>query len=386
MRATDTTLQPVVPTYLLLKLASRCNINCSYCYWFRDSSVYERPSLLTADAERALLRRLGEHVSEHQLDRFSILFHGGEPLLLGKRRTAALLESLRGLEHDLGFMLTLNITTNGLLLDDEWARILSRNEVGVTISLDGPPAVHDLSRKDFRGRGTHKRVLAGLEVMRHHGIDPGLLAVCNPSANPAEVLRYFADELGADVDILVPDATHEDSPASIAAFYCGLFDTWYDVYADRGVKVRFLSSLVKGLLGIPSGSESIGYGQITTMTMLTDGSLEALDVLRTSRHAITSSQLNVIDHPLISINSDPLWQEVRLASVRLAKTCQVCEYRTACGGGHIASRWSDERRFDNPSVYCEDFKVILRHIWGRIRTDLRVQLDDGERIPLLAVS
>ena len=32
--------------FILVKLAARCNINCSYCYWFRDKSVYDLPKIL----------------------------------------------------------------------------------------------------------------------------------------------------------------------------------------------------------------------------------------------------------------------------------------------------------------------------------------------------
>ena len=39
--------------YVLLKLASRCNLDCSYCYWFRDPNVYEKPKILTKKAEVA---------------------------------------------------------------------------------------------------------------------------------------------------------------------------------------------------------------------------------------------------------------------------------------------------------------------------------------------
>jgi uncharacterized protein len=371
-----------VPDYLLLKLASRCNISCTYCYWFRDQSVYAKPALLTQEAEAALLRRLREHVVAHELEQFSILLHGGEPLLLGKARTRSLLDDLRSLEHDLGFRLQLRITTNGLLVDDEWVDILNAHEVGVTISLDGPENIHDKSRLDFRRRGTHARVIRALEILRARGADPGVLAVCDPAGDARALLRYFADELDVQFDVLVPDATHEDRPASIARFYCELFDEWYDRYAERGVEIRFLSSVVKGLLGVPSRSESIGMGEITTMTMLTDGSLEALDILRTSRTPITASALNIIDDPLDAINDDPLWAEVRDAAVTLAEPCRSCAYEFACGGGHIASRWSPERRYDNPSVYCDDFMTIFAHVWGRLAPDMQVELDDQERIPL----
>ncbi len=49
-------------TFLLVKLAQRCNINCTYCYWFRDADVYKKPSLLTVDAEDAFCERLEQHV------------------------------------------------------------------------------------------------------------------------------------------------------------------------------------------------------------------------------------------------------------------------------------------------------------------------------------
>ena len=41
---------PPVFNFVLVKLASRCNIACAYCYWFRDSEVYNKPAVLTAEA------------------------------------------------------------------------------------------------------------------------------------------------------------------------------------------------------------------------------------------------------------------------------------------------------------------------------------------------
>ena len=37
--------QPI--SQLLVKVATRCNIDCSYCYWFRDASVYDKPNLMS---------------------------------------------------------------------------------------------------------------------------------------------------------------------------------------------------------------------------------------------------------------------------------------------------------------------------------------------------
>ena len=85
-----------------MKLASRCNINCTYCYWFRDADVYKKPAALSAESEEAFCRRLEEHIRRFELDRFLLVFHGGEPLLFPKRRFVALQEKLHGIGERTG--------------------------------------------------------------------------------------------------------------------------------------------------------------------------------------------------------------------------------------------------------------------------------------------
>ncbi|MEU1972838.1 radical SAM protein [Microbacterium sp. NPDC019599] len=371
-----------VSRYLLLKLAQRCNIACTYCYWFRDPSVYEKPALLTEEAETALLARLGQHVDRFQLKSFFILLHGGEPTLIGKDRFRRLVSSLREVEESHGFELKLAITTNGILVDREWAEMFARFSVGVTLSIDGPEAVHDARRIDHRGRGTYKKVISAITTLREAGVEPGILAVCDPERSPDEMLDLFVDDLNVGFDILVPDANHDDAPPSIAAYYMRLFDRWYDRYASEKVRIRFIDSIVKGLLGYPSESESIGYGPVTTTTMLTDGSLEPLDVLRATRTNITKTDLNIQTNSLQDIQTDPVWREILYASLNLAAVCRSCPFELSCGGGHVASRWSSKNRFDNPSVYCDDFKAILGHAWERMRPDLFVQTEQ-QLIPLM---
>jgi uncharacterized protein len=357
--------------YILLKLAARCNLKCTYCYWFRDDSVYEKPAVLTPQAEAAFLEKLRTHIQKYQVDYFSILFHGGEPLLFGKKRFSAFCNALRDMEKELGFELRLAITSNGVLIDAEWARLLKTFRIAVTISVDGTERVHDQRRIDFSGRGTFQRVIAALPILEAEGVSPGVLAVCDPHSDPEELCDFFIKRLGVrHFDILVPDATHEDKPASIARYYKKLFDLVYDGYGMEKVHVRWLETVTKGLLGVPSNSESIGYRPVTTFTLLTDGSLEPLDVLRTAGNKATKTNFNIFDHDLQAIQLDPLWREVRDAALTLAPVCEECVYKNACGGGHIASRWSKANRYNNPSVYCDDIKDIFGHIWQRLANDI----------------
>jgi uncharacterized protein len=359
---------------IVVKLASRCNMACTYCYWFRDDAVYETPPRLTEEAEAAFVRRLDEHVRRHRIERFVIGLHGGEPLLFGKRRTHQLLTELRRVEAATGTELEIHVTTNGVLVDDDWAALFRFHEVSVGVSIDGPPAVHDLRRIDLAGGGTHERVVAGIGRLRAWGIEPGILAVCDPSTDPAALVRYLVDELDVEsFDVLVPDARHGDHPPSIAAYYTALTDLWLDGDNSHPVRIRWLEAATRSLLGHPSGVDSIGYGPITIVTLVTDGSIEVQDVCRIAGSGSTKSPLNVFTHDFDDVRRDPQWRAINAASLQLAEECQSCEWQYACGGGHIASRWSAERGYDNPSVYCTDFKQIFEHLRRRVEPTLSVE-------------
>jgi uncharacterized protein len=132
---------PRIFDYMLVKLASRCNLACSYCYWFRDPSVYEKPGVMPRPVVDAFLEKLEMHIREHALKRFSVLFHGGEPTLFGKSRFAQFVESLSAVKERTGCEITFSMTTNGVLVDQEWARLFRDYGVSVTVSIDGSTTV-----------------------------------------------------------------------------------------------------------------------------------------------------------------------------------------------------------------------------------------------------
>jgi len=246
--------------------------------------------------------------------------------------------------------------------------------VTVSVSLDGPADIHDKYRVDFKGRGTHADTLRGIEFLRAEGIEPGLISVCNPHTDPEQILSYVVEKLGIkEFDILPPDATHSDNPPQISDYFIKLFDVWYDKYAAQGVRIRTLDAMIQGLVGNFSVSDTVGLGPIETVTLMTDGSLEPLDVLRIVGDGSTKTNSSVLNNALQDVQNDPRWREAFEASMELCETCQKCEFLDSCGGGHVAHRWSPERRFDNPSVYCDSWKRIFTHIWQRISPTLIVK-------------
>jgi uncharacterized protein len=368
--------EPAAFNFVLVKLASRCNINCTYCYWFRDPEVYNKPPVLTLDAEDQFCARLEQHIHKYELDQFLLVFHGGEPLLFPKYRFCDLQNKLSDIERRTGCKIERGLTTNAILIDEEWTSLFKAHDVNVTVSLDGPPEINDKQRVDFKGRGTLAATLRGLDCLRAAGIEPGLISVCNPSTDPERIVAYIVEELGIlHFDILPPDATHSDNPPPIADYFIRLFDVWFDRYAERGVRISTLDAMIRGLTGHLSASDTIGLGPIYTVTLMTDGALEALDVLRIAGAGSTASNANVRDNALQDVQNDPIWREAFHASMNLAEVCRKCELLDSCGGGHLAQRWSPQRRFDNPSVYCESWKRIFDRIWRRIAPTLVLEYE-----------
>jgi uncharacterized protein len=169
---------------------------------------------------------------------------------------------------------------------------------------------------------------------------------------------------------LMPDHNHADSAPRIDRYYIDLFDEWYDNHMDGGVEVRLLVEMVRGVLGLETRTDSIGYAPLETISVNTDGALEPHDVLRIAGADEVSTGLSVLHSDFAAVASSALWLRIRQASLRLPEACRRCRFRAACGGGHLGQRWSPQNGYDNPSVYCLDLKAIFEHIASRLSADI----------------
>ena len=72
---------------VILKLTSRCNINCTYCYYFygADQNWQTRRKRLDNNTAEESIRFLKDAIQTYKIASIQIDFHGGEPLLYGKQ-------------------------------------------------------------------------------------------------------------------------------------------------------------------------------------------------------------------------------------------------------------------------------------------------------------
>lgn len=165
--------------HLTLHLTTACNLRCDYCY----APPRAGPRMTVETAEKAL--RLGARLSNGSC---GVVFFGGEPLL-EKDLIRAVVERARGPFH-------YKVTTNGVLLDDEFLEFALREGILVALSIDGVREAHDRHRRLANGEPSFDVVLERLRTLLSVRPFASVMLVVNPDTAPllAESIAFLLDE------------------------------------------------------------------------------------------------------------------------------------------------------------------------------------------------
>jgi uncharacterized protein len=151
------------------------------------------------------------------------------------------------------------------------------------------------------------------------------------------------------------------------------FDRWYDV-PERETEVRLFAEIIHLVLGGASRSEQVGLSPAALIVVDTDGSLEQVDTLRSAYHGAAATNLNVRTHAFDAALRHPAVAARQLGLDGLGPECQDCDIRRICGGGYYPHRYREGSGFRHSSVFCRDLTRLIRHIHGRVRTDVAALL------------
>lgn len=368
---------------LVVKIAELCNLGCKYCYLYEhgDTTFKARPRFMSDGVYGGLLASVRRYCDEVPGRRMSITFHGGEPTLVGPDRLISLAERARNV---LGSYLdTLQMQTNGTLIDDQWVSALERTGVHASVSLDGPPDIHDRNRVDHAGRGSHEAAVRGLKRLQSAGLKPGVLGVVTPGEDGARVYRHFRELGVSSINLLLPDVTHDSrdtwyggaGPTPVADFLIPAFDAWFDE-DNPAVVVSVFYGLLRRMLGGPMTNDAFGNPILRYLIVDTDGSIQPNDALRVCENGITQTAANVMTNGFEGLEqSAPFAHKMLTTGMPLSQVCQKCPEVSVCGGGYLPHRYARANGFDNPSVWCTDIKLLIAHI--RRRADMPLLKSTG---------
>ena len=370
------------PFHVLVKPGgARCNLDCSYCFYLEKEKLY--PGASAPVMSRQLLEsHVRQTIAASPGPEVGFAWQGGEPTLLGVDFFRRAVE-LQG-RYAEGKQITNAIQTNGVLLNDEWGQFLSEYRFLVGLSVDGPAHLHDAYRPDKGGKGSFRRVMAGLEILQRHRVEFNTLTVVHrDNADHAREIYDFLVDCGSRFFQFIPlverfssqpvpsglersvgegpGTVHPRSilPEQWGQFLCSIFDHW--VRHDVGtVFVQLFEVALQSYLGIP---------QSLCLFRETCGQAVALehtgDLYSCDHYVFPENRLgNILEQPLESLLTSPQQVEFGQAKKnRLPAYCQRCEVRRACNGECPKNRFTLTPDGEPGLNYlCQGYKRFFLHV------------------------
>lgn len=243
-----------------------CNLECDYCFYLpkgEEQGMLHKGIMSDEVLEAFIPRYIRECPSDHVF----FTWQGGEPLLAGRKffEKAFALQS----QYAEGKVIENAIQTNATLIDDKWCELFLKHKILLGVSIDGPAELHDKYRKNKQGGGSLSEVMAGVELLKKHGVEFNTLTCINESnyRHPLEVYN-FLKEIGStymqfsEVIETNPENTDFDNipqsfepkPFSLPAkaygdFMGAIFKEWVHKDVDK-IKIRQFESLISNALGL----------------------------------------------------------------------------------------------------------------------------------------
>lgn len=364
---------PVPPLSVMFKTVStECNLDCSYCY-YRESLDGARVRRRTG--EDLLSRFIPEYMAYvADSGAASLAWQGGEPTLAGLPFFERVVE-LEARNAAPGTTISNALQTNGLLIDDRWSSFLANFEFLVGVSLDGPQELHDTERRDRGGRGSFRRVMAGIDYLRAAAVDLNILCVVGPHnvTEARRLMRFYRREgfrylqfiPAMDFQAIHPQepARYAISPEEYGEFLVELFDEWHGA-GKPDVSIRIFDNFVQSFLGVPNDlcvhAESCDAGIVLEY----NGDAYPCDFYVHPRWKLG----NVLEHPLAEIAASAARAAFVTQKHPLPTACQVCEYRQWCKGGCPRNRISREDGTASPDFFCASYRRFFNHATSRLTT------------------
>ena len=175
-------------TTLILNIVSGCNLSCTYCYK-ADLTTLKNSGNMTFETASAAIDQLYNGAPNQK--NYTVTFFGGEPLSsidLIKEVTLYAVKFFKEKDANVDF----TITTNGTLLTKNIISFLSTYKFGVTISIDGPKAIHDKRRVTNAGKGTYDVVKEKARMLLENYTDRPIGARVTLTAGVTEVEEILA--------------------------------------------------------------------------------------------------------------------------------------------------------------------------------------------------
>lgn len=348
-----------------------CNLDCSYCYLPDRGSRRRMPA--------ATLRRIFERVTESGLARrpYTVVWHAGEPLVLPPAWYEEAF-AVAARHAGRGPAITHSFQTNATLIDDAWCALFRRFDVRVGVSVDGPAFLHDARRRTRSGRGTHARVMQGIETLRRHEVPFHVISVLTREAldYPDELHAFY---LSNGIDVVGFNVEEIEGPNTASSLSAGDAERRYRAFMSRffdlamgsepQLRVREFGSMIGAVLhgsderALPS-QEAAPFVVVSVSTEGDFGTfspeLLGLGGEPYGGFSIGNVHRDSFADAAASPRFEALWKDIASGVGRCAAGCAHFRF---CGGGAPANKFFENGSFDSSeTLFCRLHRKALADV------------------------
>lgn len=338
---------------LELVLVEGCNLACQYCFegTVLNSKLGRRKWMAPETIERSIdlfVRYSGP------VRRLSVTLFGGEPTLHydGIRHAVACAEQQA---KSAGKSVAFNMTSNGVLFNEEMVDYFARHNVKVLLSIDGTKTAHDKYRLDKSGRGTFDEVMRGMRLLKTRQPWIGIKMTVMPD-NAGTIVRSVRELHRQGVNqFLIGHATGVPWSAKARGLYADQMRELHEWYQrNRSDELR-ISGFDEdqpdgGFFGCSAGRSRI--------SVAVNGNITGCSRISTLDDKSTPGLLGNLDYGLFVIRRR---MEMSSCGTLIDNTRKLGidnEYR----GGCFATNFEETGSLFKPNLQQHEFSLLLRDL------------------------
>lgn len=343
-----------------------CNMACTYCFYYEKASLFSETKVHRMSDD--ILDNLIKQLMSQSGSQISFGWQGGEPTLMGLPFFEKVVD--KQLRYGRGQTVGNGLQTNGILLDSNWAKFLSRYKFLVGLSLDGPEHIHNRYRLMQNKKGSWEKVADKAKLLFDHGVEVNALIVVNDySAQFPDEIYEFHKAHGLNYMQFIPcvetdpkkptrAAPFSVPPRKYGSFLCRLFDLWLGDFVDDvpTTFIRFFDSVLYSYAGMQPPECTLLKRCGVYVVVEHNGDVYSCDFFVEPKWKLG----NIGDDYLINLLNSPKQVSFGQIKSRIPKPCKKCKWLKYCRGGCIKDRIRDPND-KGVNHFCSSFKMFFEH-------------------------